>query len=305
MKHDMGFIGIGNMGNGMAKNLIKAGFAITIYDLNKKAVEGLVEQGAYAAGSSKEVGENSDVVMTMLPTSPPSHALEEQILGENGIAEGMKGGGIVIDGGNTSPKTTKEIALRLEERGLKMLDAAVSGGVKGAKEGSLAIMVGGDKSIFERCMPIFRAIGKKTAYVGPTGMGQTVKLVNNLIVYGTIALVSESVALGVKAGADPQAMIDVISAGAAGNWVLNNYFPEILDRNFHEGPGLGGAINQLGNAMVLGDELNIPLYLTNVIHETYKLAEIMGIGEDKEEYSIVQLWEKFIGKEVGKKSSFS
>lgn len=292
MKKRVGFVGLGLMGRPMAKHLLTAGFDLAVYDVNKDAVAELVKLGANSAGSSKEVGQESDVVMTMLPVCPYYPFLEEEMMGPEGIVEGLKPGGIVMDGGNTSPVVTKKFAKLLLERNIEMLDTAVSGGVQGAIAGTLSAMIGGKTEVLDQCRDILSAFTAKMVHMGGNGMGHTTKLVNNFIVYGSIAMVSEALSLGAKAGVDPQAMHDAISTGAAGSWVMSNYFPQILDGEFEEGPSLSSAIVQLKYAKDLADDMDFPCFFPSVFQEAYKVAQSMGIGEGLHEYAVVQLWEK-------------
>ena len=170
MAEKIGFIGLGIMGNPMSKNLLKAGFDLTVYNRTRSKMEELLKEGAKSASSPKEVSESSEVIITMLTDSPD---VEEVVLGPEGVLEGVKANSVVIDMSTISPKVTQKVAARLKEKSAHMLDAPVSGGLWGAVSATLAIMVGGERSIFDRCMPIFEAMGKTITYTGSHGMGQT------------------------------------------------------------------------------------------------------------------------------------
>ena len=211
MKERVGLIGLGKMGRPMACNLLKAGFSLTLYDCDEKPVHDLIQQGAQAARSPKEVAERSEVVWIMVPAA----AVEGVVLGEQGVLRGMKEGGIVIDGGNSHPASSKRLAEIAAEKSVFFLDVGCSGGPSAAERGTLALMVGGDKKAFERCRPIFETLGSVVKYFGLSGSGHLVKVINNVLVAVSSMAVSEALALAIRAGLDPKEVAEVMNAGVA------------------------------------------------------------------------------------------
>ncbi|MBP1696700.1 MAG: garR, partial [Deltaproteobacteria bacterium] len=264
MKKKLGFIGLGIMGKPMAKNLLKAGFSIVAYDLNKDAVEDVVKAGALAASSSKEAAGKAEVIITMLPDSPD---VKEVILGKDGVLEGIKPGSIVIDMSSINPLVSQEIEKELRKKGVQMLDAPVSGGETGAIQGTLAIMVGGEEKIFKESMEIFKAIGKNIVHVGGIGAGGFVKLVNQIIVAVNIAAVGEAFTLGTKAGLDPQVIHQAIRGGLAGSSVLETKAPMMFARNFKPGFKIRLHHKDLQNALSTAKDLGVPLPLSSFVQQ--------------------------------------
>jgi len=301
MKRTLGFIGLGIMGKPMAKNLLKAGFPLVVLDLNKAAMEDLVKAGAFAAYSSREVAERTEVIITMLPDSPE---VKQVILEKNGVLEGIRRGSLVIDMSSINPLVTQEIARRLEEKGAKMLDAPVSGGEAGAIQGTLAIMVGGEKEVFEDCMEIFKTMGKSIVHVGAIGAGGYVKLVNQIIVALNIASVGEAFSLGVKAGLDPQVIFQAIRGGLAGSQVLEAKAPMIFGRNFKPGFKINLHQKDLHNALSTGKDLGVPLPLSSFVQQIFISLMTEGRGED-DHSALATFFEKMARVEIKSKSPLS
>lgn len=226
---NLGFIGLGAMGSPMAKNLLKAGHSLAVYARRAEAMQPLATLGATACGSAKEVAQRSDVVFTMVTDT---HAVEAVTLGEEGIIHAAKSGSVVIDHSTISPAGAQRIAARLEERGIDMLDAPVSGGVAGAEAGTLAIMAGGDKAVFERCMPLLQCLGKTLVHVGGNGAGQVVKACNQICILVNQLGVAEAVLLAEKNGVDPLKMKDALMGGFAASKVLDMQAIKMATRNF-------------------------------------------------------------------------
>jgi 3-hydroxyisobutyrate dehydrogenase len=245
----VGFIGLGVMGKPMAINLLRAGYPLTVWNRTKSKMDELIAMGAYGASSPKEVAERSDVVITMVTDSPD---VEDVILGPNGVIHGARPGLIVIDMSTISPKVTRRIADELSKKGVKMLDAPVSGGERGAREATLSIMVGGPREAFEECLPILETLGKKITYMGPTGMGQTAKLCNQVICALNIQAVCEGLMLGAKAGLDLRRLLEAVSAGAASSWMLINLGPKMIERDFKPGFKIRHQQKDLRLALELG-----------------------------------------------------
>src|ERR1700730_1917710 len=228
----IGFIGLGIMGKSMALNLLKGGFQVTVYNRSNPPVAALVSAGATAAGSPKSLAERSDVLITMVTDS---EAVSEVVLGKGGVIEGAHDGLVLIDMSTISPDMTKKISAALASKVVSMLDAPVSGGDTGAREGTLTIMVGGLDSVFEECLPVFQVLGKKVVHMGATGAGQLAKLANQVLVACNMIGVCECLMFAKKAGLDPEKLIDSLSAGAASSWALVNLGPKIIRRDFSPG----------------------------------------------------------------------
>lgn len=273
----IGFVGLGTMGRPMVRNLLKAGYEVHIYGRRTPIVKELVSCGAIAAGSPAEAAARSDVTITMLPDSPD---VRQVVTGAEGILEGAHTGAVIIDMSTISPTVTREIAEIAASRGVDFLDAPVSGGESGAIAGTLSIMVGGREETFERCLPILQALGKTITYMGESGMGQTAKLCNQVICALNIEAVCEGLMLGAKAGLDTKKLLSVVSAGAAGSWMLSNLGPKMLARDF--APGFRIRLQQKDLRLALGaaEELKLPLPATSLVHQIFRVAEATGHSEE-------------------------
>jgi 2-hydroxy-3-oxopropionate reductase len=294
MKKKIGFIGLGIMGRPMAKNLLKAGFSLMVYDLNKEAVEDVVKAGAASAYSSREVAQSTEVIIVMVPDSPE---VKEVVLGKDGVLEGVKPGSLVIDMSSINPLMSQEIARELKKKGVDMLDAPVSGGEPAAVQGTLAIMVGGEEKIFRECVKIFEPMGKNIVYVGPIGAGGFTKLVNQIIVALNIAAVGEAFTLGVKAGLDPQTIFQAIRGGLAGSTVLEAKAPMMIGRNFKPGFKIKLHHKDLNNALTTAKDLGVPLPLTSFIQQILVSLIIDGKGEN-DHSAIATFFEKMARVEI-------
>ena len=290
----VGFIGLGIMGRHMAKNLVKAGFSLVVYDVRKEPVEELVKAGASSAHSSREVAEQTDVVIIMVPDSPE---VKEVVLGRNGLLEGVKAGSVVIDMSSINPLVSQEIARELKRKGAEMLDAPVSGGEPGAVQGTLAIMVGGEESVFNESLAILKAMGKTIVHVGSIGAGGFTKLVNQIIVALNIAAVGEALTLGVKAGLDPQTIHQAIRGGLAGSTVLDAKAPMIMARNFKAGFKIKLHQKDLNNALATGRDLGVPLPLSSLVQQI--LVSLINEGKGEDDHSaIATFFEKIAQVEI-------
>ena len=297
MKKKIGFIGLGIMGKPMAKNLLKAGFSIVAYDLNKDATEDVVKAGALAASSSKEAAGKAEVIITMLPDSPD---VKEVILGKDGVLEGIKPGSIVIDMSSINPLVSQEIEKELRKKGVEMLDAPVSGGETGAIQGTLAIMVGGKEKVFNESVEIFKAVGKNIVHVGKIGAGGFVKLVNQIIVAVNIAAVGEAFTLGTKAGLDPQVIYQAIRGGLAGSTVLETKAPMMFARNFKPGFKIRLHHKDLQNALSTAKDLGVPLPLSSFVQQI--ILSLMTEGRGEEDHSaLATFFEKMAKVEIKSK----
>lgn len=282
----IGFIGLGVMGKPMAKNLLKAGYPLTVWNRTKPKVEELLSLGATGASSPKEVAENSDVVITMVTDSPD---VEEVILGPLGVIEGAKPGLVLIDMSTISPYVARRVAEKLSERGVKMLDAPVSGGEMGAKEGTLSIMVGGPKGVYEECLPILKALGKRITYMGESGMGQITKLCNQVICALNIQAVCEGLILGAKAGLDLEKLLQVVTAGAAGSWMLSNLGPKMVKRDFKPGFKMSHQQKDLRLALSFATKLGVPLPGTALTNQIFRIVEAEGMADKGTQAAIVAM----------------
>lgn len=272
----VGFVGLGIMGKPMARNLVNAGFELTVHNRSKPSVDELVSAGARAADSPNECAEGMDVVVTMLPDSPES---ETVILGDNGVLAGARKGATIIDMSSIAPAVSQKIAAACEEKGVDALDAPVSGGEPGAISGQLAIMVGGKKDVFERCEPVFEAVGASYVLCGGYGAGNTTKLANQIIVAANIEAVGEALVLVRKAGLDPDTVIEAIRGGLAGSNVLNAKGPMMTDGNFKPGFRIRLHQKDLANALLTGKELGVPLPVTALVQQMVGALVNNGKGE--------------------------
>jgi 3-hydroxyisobutyrate dehydrogenase len=228
----IGFIGLGIMGKPMALNLLKAGFSLTVYNRTAAKCKPLVDAGADSVSSLREVAESSEVVITIVSDTPD---VESVLFGKEGVASSLRKGHFVIDMSSISPSATETFAARLREQRVEMLDAPVTGGEKGAIEGTLAIMVGGRREIFEKCLPIFQGMGRTVLYTGENGTGQRTKLVNQLLCAQHIVAMSDGLRFARESGLDLETTLKVVTGGAAGSWMLTNMAPRILQNDFAPG----------------------------------------------------------------------
>ena len=293
-KIKIGFIGLGLMGKPMARNLMRAGYSLTVHNRSRPPVEELAAEGAAPASTPREVAAASDVVITCVPDSPE---VEEVILGPNGVIEAAHPGLIYIDMSTISPAFTRRLAARLAEVDIAMLDAPVSGGDIGAQQGTLSIMVGGPRETFDACLPIFQVMGKRITYVGESGAGQTAKAANQIIVAGTMAAMAEALVLTAKSGVDPARVIEAISGGAARCWALEVRAPQILRRDL--GPGFKAQMQykDLNIVADAGRAVRAPLPVTAVVRELYAAMLAAGRG-DLDNSAIVTVLEDLAGAEV-------
>lgn len=290
----VGFIGLGIMGKPMAKNLAKAGYELVVFDFNKDSVEELVSCGAKAAASGKEVASQTEVVITMVPNSPHVRAA---VLGENGVAEGAKAGTVVIDMSSIDPTESKAIGAELEKFGIDMLDAPVSGGEPKAIDGTLSVMVGGKKELFDKYYDMLMVMAGSVVYVGELGSGNVAKLANQIVVAVNIAAVSEALTFAKKAGTDPELVYQAIRGGLAGSTVMDAKAPMMLGRNFKPGFRIELHIKDLNNALNAAHAISSPVPLTGQMMEI--MQGLKADGYEKEDHSsIVKYYEKIANTTV-------
>jgi 3-hydroxyisobutyrate dehydrogenase len=296
MKEKIGFIGLGIMGRGMSHNLLKAGFEVGVWNRTAARMEDLVQAGAVKAASPADLAAKSDIIITCVSDTPDVQAV---ILGDEGVIHGVRPDSLVIDMSTISPQVTREIAAAMEEKGAHMLDAPISGGSEGAANGTLSIMVGGEAEQFERAMPAFQAMGKAITHVGANGAGQTVKLVNQILVVVTMLGVGEALLFAQAGGLDLQKTLDAVSQGAAGSWMLSNRGPQVLARDWR--PGFTIDLQQKDLRLVLeaADQMGVPSLATSTVFNLYRTLQAQGLGAEGN-HALVKALENLAGFEVGR-----
>ncbi|MDV7105360.1 2-hydroxy-3-oxopropionate reductase [Vibrio sp. TH_r3] len=260
----VGFIGLGIMGKPMSKNLLKAGYDVVVYDFNKEAIQELKNAGAETGLDAKNVAERCEVIVTMLPNSPH---VESVALDENGIIKGAKPGTTVIDMSSINPIASQKIGNALAEKNINLIDAPVSGGEPKAIDGTLSVMVGGDKALFDKYFDVMKSMAGSVVHTGKLGAGNVTKLANQVIVAVNIAAMSEAFSLATKAGVDPELVFEAIRGGLAGSTVLEAKAPMVLNRNFEPGFRIDLHIKDLTNALDTSHELGAQLPLTAAVME--------------------------------------
>ncbi len=298
MSEQIGFIGLGIMGRGMARNLLKGGFDVHVWNRTASRMDDLAADGATPTHGPADLAAHSDIIITCVSDTPDVEAV---ILGVGGVIEGARSGSLVIDMSTISPQATQAIAARLAERGVRMLDAPVSGGSEGAAKGTLSIMVGGDAADVERAMPAFQAMGKTITHVGASGAGQTVKLVNQILVVGNMLAAAEALLFAQAGGVDLQKALAAVVGGAAGSWMLSNRGPQVLARDWR--PGFTIDLQQKDVRLVLSaaDKLGVPLPGTALIFQLYRTLQAQGLGAEGN-HALVKALEHLAGFEIGGKT---
>jgi 2-hydroxy-3-oxopropionate reductase len=272
----IGFIGLGIMGKPMARNLIRAGHPLVVHNRSQGAVKELAGEGATAARSPKEVAEQSDVVITMLPDSPDVYQV---VLGTKGVVEGVRPGMLFVDMSTIAPATAREVYAALKAVKVRSLDAPVSGGEVGAKQGSLSIMVGGEPEAFERAMPIFKVLGKNIVRIGDAGAGQVTKACNQIVVGLTIQAVAEALMLAKRSGVDPARVREALLGGFAQSRILDLHGQRIIDSAFEPGFKIRLHRKDLGIALQTGRDLSLPLLSTAQVAELMNSLIARGDGD--------------------------
>jgi len=275
MAQVIGFIGLGIMGRPMARNLLKAGYPLVVHNRSRGPVEEIVKAGAKAATSPRDLAGRCDVLITMLPNSPD---VEHVALGPEGIVQGARTGLVYVDMSTISPIVSQRIGSALATQGVKMLDAPVSGGEKGAIEGALSIMVGGDKAVFDSVLPIFQALGKTITRLGPLGFGGFTKLANQIIVAINLTALGEALTLGKKAGLDRELLLTALAGGLAGSKCLDQKKPNYLANTYHPGFKVDLHFKDLGLIMESARALGVPLPTTAVVQELFSALRTKGRG---------------------------
>ena len=298
MQGPIGFIGLGIMGRPMARNLIKGGHSLVVHNRSQAAVEELVGLGAKAADSPAAVARQCPVIVLMLPNSPD---VEEVALGRNGLIEGVRLGQTVVDMSTISPIVSQKVGKALADKGVRMLDAPVSGGEKGAIEGVLSIMVGGDKAVFDEALPIFQAMGKTITHLGPLGSGGFTKLANQVIVAVNLTALAEALTLAAKAGLDIELTLRALAGGLAGSRCLDQKTPNYLAHEFKPGFKIDLHYKDLGLIMDTARALGVPLPATAVVQELFSAVRVRG-GGGLDHSGVITLLEHLAGVEVRKRA---
>jgi 2-hydroxy-3-oxopropionate reductase len=298
MPETVGFIGLGVMGAPMAQNLVQAGHPLVVHSRSRGPVDALAEAGAEPASSAREVAERADVVITMLPDSA---AVEDVVGGSDGVLAGASAGDLLIDMSTIHPTVSVAIAESARERGVAVLDAPVSGGDVGARDGALSIMIGGEAADVERARPLFEVLGKTIVHVGEHGAGQVVKACNQVVVAVTIAAVSEALVLGSKAGVDPERILDVLGGGLAANRVMEMRRRNFLEHDFKPGFRVDLHHKDLGIALESGGEYGVPLPVTALVEQGFRALRAKGHGGD-DHSGLLALVEELADHRIGSHS---
>jgi 2-hydroxy-3-oxopropionate reductase len=293
----IGFVGLGIMGKPMAKNLLKAGYKLTVYDIVKEAVKEVVAAGAEEGSSPKDVASKTEIIITMLPNSPH---VKTAVLGKDGVIEGAKAGSLVVDMSSIAPLAAQEVAKGLAEKGIHMIDAPVSGGEPKAVDGTLAIMVGGKEEHFNKAKDILLKMGASAVLCGDIGAGNVTKLANQIVVALNIAAMSEAYVLATKAGVDPEKVFNAIKGGLAGSTVLNAKSPMVLEGNYKPGFRIELHIKDLQNALDTAHDIGAPIPLTSTVMEIMQALKVDGKQKD-DHGGVIQFYEKLAGIKVRKK----
>ncbi|WP_240689051.1 NAD(P)-dependent oxidoreductase [Ammoniphilus sp. YIM 78166] len=290
------FIGLGTMGRPMATHLLRAGYDVMVYNRSRESSLKLAEAGASVASSPKEATQHSDIVITMLSND---RAVEEVILGENGVLAGAKAGQIVMDCSTISPKTSQKLADQLAGIGVDMLDAPVTGSEPQAIEGILTFMVGGKKEIYEKCLPLFEVMGKASFYMGKSGAGSYIKLANNTMAAINLLSLSESIVMAAKAGIDPELFVQVVNGGGARSGMVDTKSPKMINRDFHPNFATELMHKDLTLAVDIAADMNIPVPVLSLVRQMLQMG--MSKGYSKEDVcSVVKLYEEWANVEVKK-----
>lgn len=294
MSEAIGFVGLGIMGQGMAHNLIRAGFDLIVWNRTASKMDDLVAAGARAASSPAELAAETDIIFVCVSDTPDVEAV---ILQENGILHGVRAGSLVIDCSTISPQATRAIAEKLAEKDVQMLDAPISGGSEGAQRGTLSIMVGGSEEAFARALPCLQAVGKTITHVGPQGAGQTAKLVNQILVVINMLAVSEALVFAKAGGLDLEKTLEAVSAGAAGSWMLTNRGPQVIADDWR--PGFTIDLQQKDLRLVLeaADAMGTPTIGTSIVFQMYRTLQAAGLGEEGN-HALVKALERLAGIEA-------
>jgi len=295
---NIGFIGLGIMGKPMAHNLIKAGHQMTVYDISPERIEEAAAFGAARGKSAKDVASRSEVTFTMVPDGPE---VEAAILGEAGALEGAQPGSIIVDMSSISPLVAQKVGTACSAKGIEFLDAPVSGGEPKAIDGTLAIMVGGKQEVFEKVLPLFKAVGSSATLTGPVGAGNVTKLANQIMVAVNIAAMGEALVLATKAGLDPEVVFNAVKGGLAGSSVLNAKAPMVISRNFKPGFRIRLHQKDLRNALLAAEGMKVSLPFTSLAQQV--LVALMNQGRGDLDHSAITTFIEDMAKVTVQKPS--
>jgi 3-hydroxyisobutyrate dehydrogenase-like beta-hydroxyacid dehydrogenase len=291
MKEPVGFIGLGNMGMGMARSLLKAGFPVVAFDIRKEPLEEIRRLGGAIAETPLEVARRARVSILVVLNFVQA---EEVVFGNGGMKEALQSGDVIIVSSTIAPGQVKSLGQKLGPFGVEVLDAPISGGKEGAEAGTLSIMIGGQKGVYERCLPLFQAMGKNIYYLGGLGNGLSLKLVNNLLVAVNNLAVAEAMSLGIKAGLDPKMILEVIPKSAGDSWMFRNRANRMVDRDFACRGELDILLKDLGFILEMGKALKMPLTLSAVAKEFYQMANSLGLGKE-DDSAVFKVIERMAG----------
>ena len=291
----IGFIGLGIMGRGMVQNLLEAGFRVRVWNRTAERMTGLVNAGAEAGSDPADVAAQTDIAITCVSDTPDVEAV---ILGDRGVLAGSDPGSLVVDMSTISPSVTRDIAAQLLDSDVQMLDAPISGGSEGAAKGTLSIMVGGAPEHVARAMPAFEAMGKTITHVGPIGAGQTVKLVNQIVVVVNMLAAAEGLRFAQAAGGDLEKTLDAITGGAAGSWMLANRGPQVVARDWRPGFMIDLQQKDLRLALEAADEMGVPLLGTGTVFQLYRTLQKAGLGREGN-HGLAKAVENLAGFQIG------
>jgi len=295
MSESVGFIGLGIMGQGMARNLLKVEFDLTVWNRTESKTDALVSEGAARASSPEDLAGQCDIIIICVSDTPD---VESVLFDEGGVSHGARAGSLVVDCSTISPIKTQQFAERLGEKGVQMLDAPISGGSEGAAQGTLSIMVGGEIEQVERAMPYLEAMGKSITHVGGNGAGQMVKLVNQILVVHSMLALGEAMLFAQAGGLDLEKTLKAVEGGAAGSWTLSNRGPQVIERDWR--PGFMIDLQQKDLRLILeaADSLAVPLLGCSTAFHLYRTLQHMGCGAEGN-HALVKAMENLAGMEVG------
>jgi len=295
MTAKVGFVGLGNMGGGMARNLLRAGLPVVVHDLDPRKVQALTEHGAEVAANPREVARQTTRMISMVETTAQAEAV---ILGEHGFVHAAAPGSIVISSSTIDPFAVRRMGEALAARGIKMLDAPVSGGKTGADAGTLTVIVGGERETYEACEDIFRGLGKNLFHVGALGNGLAMKIVNNMMLQANAVAVAETATLAARAGLDPQTVLDIIRTSSGNSWAFERVMPRIVARDFS--PANTIDINHKDQALGcdFARQLGVPVPVAALTEQVYQMARAAGLNK-QDGSSVVKVFEQMAGGAAG------
>ncbi len=290
----VGFIGLGTMGKPMVRNLMKAGHEVVVFNRSQPAIDQMVSEGATRGTSYAHVGAECPVVITMVPNAPDVKAV---LFGDSGVLSAAKPGTIVIDMSSIAPAESRNICAACAEKGVRMMDAPVSGGESGAVAGTLSIMCGGDRALFDECRELLSAMGRNIVYCGEIGAGNTVKLVNQIIVAGNMAVMAEGLMLARSAGVDPETAFQAVRGGLAGSAIMEAKAPKMISGEYSPTFTVDLHTKDLTNAVEAGHSFGSPLPVTAQVFEMYQQLRAQGLGK-LDHSSLAKFYERLAGREI-------